>query len=137
MVKVQCYKLLNKKTFYAKVKDVVENSIVVEGISLNDENYRGEFHYDVWEEVIIFRQDAVIPLSDLSVGDLVSITLLTDRTGITNIFKIQLLADKKYPPVPNKAGVGVKTNDEDAINSVSGLLTINGLTVFLHTFKTA
>ncbi|MED3575457.1 hypothetical protein [Cytobacillus praedii] len=83
------------QTFYAEVKEVGENSILVEGISLNDENYRGEFQYDIWEEVSIYRQDAVIRLSDLSEGDLISITLLTDRTGITNIFKIQLLADKK------------------------------------------
>jgi len=79
------------QTFYAEVKEIGENSLVVEGISLNDENYRGEFQYAVWGEVSIYRQDAVIQLSDLSEGDLVSITLLTDRTGITNIFKIQLL----------------------------------------------
>jgi len=83
------------QTFYAEVKEVGDNSILVEGISLNDVNYRGEFQYAVWEEVSIYRQDAVIQLSDLSEGDLVSITLLTDRTGITNIFKIQLLVDKK------------------------------------------
>ena len=52
-----------------------------------------EFQYDLWEGLNIYRQETVIPLSDLSEGDLVSITLLTDRTGITNIFKIQLLAD--------------------------------------------
>ena len=80
------------QTFYAEVKEVGENSILVEGISLNDENYRGEFQYDVWGEVSIYRQDAVIRLSDLSEGDLISITLVTDRTGITDIFKIQLLA---------------------------------------------
>ncbi|WP_456278897.1 hypothetical protein [Bacillus sp. AK128] len=83
------------QTFYAEVNEVGENTLLVEGISLNDENYRGEFQYDVWGEVSIYRQDTVIPLSDLSEGDLVSITLVTDRTGITDIFKIQLLADKK------------------------------------------
>ncbi|MDX8367664.1 hypothetical protein [Cytobacillus sp. IB215665] len=82
------------QTFYAEVKEVGEKTLLVDGISLNDENYRGEFQYDIWGEVSIYRQDAVIRLSDLSEGDLVSITLLTDRTGITNIFKIQLLADK-------------------------------------------
>ena len=83
------------QTFYAEVKEVGENSLLVEGITLNDENYRGEFQYDIWEEVSIYRQDAVIQLSDLSEGDLISITLFTDRTGTTSIFKIQLLADKK------------------------------------------
>lgn len=83
------------QTFYAEVKEVGENSILVEGISLNDETYQGEFQYDIWEEVSIYRQNAVIRLSDLSEGDLISITLFTDRTGITNIFKIQLLDNKK------------------------------------------
>jgi len=83
------------QTFYAEVKEVGEKSILVDGISLNDENYRGEFQYDVWGEVSIYRQDAVIRLSDLSEGDLISITLVTDRTGFTDIFKIQLLADKE------------------------------------------
>ncbi|KAB8138007.1 hypothetical protein F9U64_06680 [Gracilibacillus oryzae] len=83
------------QTFYAEVKEVGEKSLSVDGISLTDENYRGEFHYDVWGEVTIYRQDAVIPLTDLSEGDLVSITLLTDRTGHTNIFKIQLLVDEE------------------------------------------
>lgn len=82
------------QTFYAEVKEVGENSLLVEGISLNDENYRGEFQYEIWEEVNIYRQDTVIQLSDLSEGNLISITLLTDRTGITNIFKIQLLFGK-------------------------------------------
>lgn len=83
------------QTFYAEVKEVGEKSILVDGISINDENYRGEFQYDVWGEVNIYRQDAVIRLSELSEGDLISITLVTDRTGFTDIFKIQLLADKE------------------------------------------
>jgi len=83
------------QSFYAEVKEVGENSILVEGISLNDENFRGEFEYEVWGEVSIYRQDAAISLSDLSEGDLTSITLITDRTGYTNIFKIQLLGDRE------------------------------------------
>ncbi|WP_213950394.1 hypothetical protein [Tepidanaerobacter syntrophicus] len=82
------------QAFYAKVKKVDEHSLLVEGISLNDENYRGEFQYDdLWEGISVCNKDTAIKLSDLSEGDLVSITLLTDRTGHTNIFKIQLLAD--------------------------------------------
>ena len=81
------------QTFYAEVKKIDRRSILVEGLSLNDEDYRGEFQYDLWEGLNIYRQETVIQLSDLSEGDLVSITLLTDRTGITNIFKIQLLAN--------------------------------------------
>lgn len=77
------------QTFYAEVKEVDEHSILVEGISLNEENYRGELQYEVWPD------EAVIQLSAVSEGDLVSITLLTDRTGHTEVFKIQLLAGEK------------------------------------------
>lgn len=83
------------QTFYAEIKEVGEKSLIVEGISLNDEKYRGEFQYDIWGEVSLYRQNDLIQLSDLSEGDLVSITILTDRAGITNIFKIQLLPEKK------------------------------------------
>lgn len=81
------------QTFYAEVKEVGEHSLLVEGISLNDTKYQGEFRYEVWGEVPIVRQDTPISLSDLVDGDLVSVTLLTDRTGITQIFKIQLLSN--------------------------------------------
>lgn len=82
------------QTFYAEVKKVDEHSILVEGISLNDEDYQGEFQYDdLWEGLSVYSKDTALKLSNLSEGDLVSITLLTDRTGITNIFKIQLLDD--------------------------------------------
>ena len=67
---------------------------MVKGISLNDENYQGEFQYnDLWEGLSVYRKDTPIKLSDLSEGDLVSIILLTDRMGNTNIFKSQLLTD--------------------------------------------
>ncbi|HMM06907.1 MAG TPA: hypothetical protein PKD52_09595 [Clostridiales bacterium] len=83
------------QTFYAEVKDVGDNTILVEGISLNDESYRGEFRYDVWEATKLEWRNSPISLSDLDEGDLVSITLITDRGGITDIFKIQLLDDEK------------------------------------------
>jgi hypothetical protein len=82
------------QAFYAEVKKVDEHSLSVKGISLNDENYQGEFQFnDLWEGLSIYRKDTLIKLSDLSEGDLVSIILLTDRMGHTNIFKIQLLTD--------------------------------------------
>lgn len=83
------------QTFYAEVKEVGDNTILVEGISLNDESYRGEFRYDVWKETKLEWRNTPISLSDLDEGDLVSITLVTDRGGITDIFKVQLLDDDK------------------------------------------
>ncbi len=83
------------QTYYAEVKDVGDNTILVEGISLNDESYRGEFRYDVWESTKLEWRNTSIILSDLDEGDLVSITLITDRSGITDLFKIQLLNNEK------------------------------------------
>ena len=83
------------QTFYAEVKDVGDDTILVEGISLNDESFRGEFRYDVWEATKLEWRNTPISLSDLDNGDLVSITLITDRGGITDLFKIRLLDDER------------------------------------------
>ena len=79
------------QTFYAEVKEVSDNTVLVEGISLNDENYQGEFKYDITEGTKLEWGNTSISLSDLDEGDLISIILLTDSSGITDIFKIQLL----------------------------------------------
>lgn len=72
----------NIQTFYAEVKEIETNSITVDGIALNEEQYRGVVQYDVWNDEI--------NLSDLEQGDMVAITLLT-AADTTNIFKIQPL----------------------------------------------
>lgn len=82
-------------SFYAEVKDVGENTLSVEGIALNEENYRGEFKYEVWGETRIEWHDELISLNDLSEGDLVSITLATAGGGITDVYQIRLLEDEK------------------------------------------
>lgn len=83
------------QTFYAKVKEVNGNALLVEGISLNDQSYRGELNYDISEGTKMEWHNTPISLSDLDEGDLISITLVTDRGGVTDVFKIQLLDDEK------------------------------------------
>jgi len=86
------------ETYYAKVKEVGENTITVEGISINEEKYRGEFCYEIWGEVSIVCGDSSIPLSALEKGDLVSVILITGDgriTGITDIYKITRLDSEK------------------------------------------
>lgn len=83
------------QTFYAEVKEISNNTLLVKGISLNDKNYRGEFRYNVLEGTKLEWHNTPIKLSDLVKGDLISITLVTDRGGVTNVFKIQLLNDEK------------------------------------------
>lgn len=78
-------------SFYAEAKEIRENTIVVDGISLNDEKYRGEFKYEIYEGVSIVWMDEPISLLDIEPGDLVCVTLVTGGGDITDIFKIQLL----------------------------------------------
>lgn len=70
------------QTFYAEIKEIEPHSITVEGILLNEKQYRGILQYDVWNDEV--------NLADFEQGDMVSITLLTSA-DTTNIFKIQLL----------------------------------------------
>jgi len=86
------FKPTDVETFYAQITEIDNDSIEVEGIELNKEEFQGTLNYDFFEEQItIYQNDDVIDLPELSNGDLVSITLLTDRSGSTDIFKIELL----------------------------------------------
>lgn len=79
------------QTFYAEVKEITTNSITVEGIELNDEQYRGVMQYDVWAGTNVILKNKAITISDLEQGDMVAITLVTGAGDVTDIFKIQLL----------------------------------------------
>ena len=83
------------QTFYAEVKEVSDNTVLVEGISLNDENYQGEFKYNITEGTKLERGNTSIDITDFDEGDLVSVILVTDSSGFTDIFKIRLLDDLK------------------------------------------
>lgn len=82
------------ESFYAKVVNVDEYSITVKGIDLNEKDFRGEFTYDLPEEIIIEWRDEIILLSDLEKDDMVSIILMKDMSGVEYIYKIQLLKDE-------------------------------------------
>lgn len=82
------------ETYYAEIKTVGENSIIVEGISINEEKYQGEFKYEIGGEVSIVKDNKVITISDLEQGDLISVILITGEghvKGITDVFKITVI----------------------------------------------
>ena len=83
-------------SFYAKVKEIDQNTITVDGISINDEKDQGEFKYEVYEGVGILWKEEPICLLDIAPGDFVCITLVTGGGGITELFKIQLLKSNIY-----------------------------------------
>ena len=85
---------LDIETYYAEVKAVGENTITVEGLSLNEEKYRGEFSYEILGEVSITYKNESITLSELQKGDLVSVILVVREghiAGINDIWKITLI----------------------------------------------
>ena len=89
-----------QQTFYAEIKEINNNNaFLVEGLSVNDINYRGDFTFSVVEETKLEWRGTEISISDLKVGDNISITfdgeiLDTYPAQIQEVIKIQLLDDE-------------------------------------------
>lgn len=85
-------------TFYATIDSVSERSILVTGISINDINYRGQFDILITDATVLEWRKTNITISDLTVGNTVSITYTgtireTSPAQIGNVLKVQLLDD--------------------------------------------
>ena len=79
------------ETYYVEVVSVHEQILIVDGISMNEEKYQGEFKYENVEEVSIIKDDKPTPISQLVYDDLISIVLFTKDghiEGISDVFKI-------------------------------------------------
>ena len=88
------------QTFYATIEDINEDSFFVQGLEVNDINYRGRFHFVVSESTKLEWRGTEISKSDLKVGARISVTFVgpikeTDPAGIEEVSKIQLLEDEK------------------------------------------
>ena len=88
------------QTFYAEILEINGSSLLVKGLSVNDINFRGEFSFSVSEKTKLEWRYTEITLSDLDVGDTVSITFKGEIMEsypaiISEIVKIQLLDDEK------------------------------------------
>ncbi len=88
-----------QQTFYAEIKEINNNNLLVEGLSVNDINYRGKFTFSVIGETKLEWRGTEISLSELAVGDYISITfsgeiLDTYPAQINDVIKIQLLDDE-------------------------------------------
>lgn len=86
------------ETFYAVITDISDSSITVQGMEINDINFRGGFTFPVTEETSYLWRGTVISPKDLEVGDNVSITFTglvqeTSPAGIQEVLKVQLLED--------------------------------------------
>ena len=79
--------------FYAEIVTIDESHITVEGIPLNEKNYRGKFTFELHESVIVEWHGQRITPAELQKGDPITVILVTDVGGVEDIFKIQLLKD--------------------------------------------
>ena len=65
---------ITPETFYAEIKEMKENWFQVEGLSINDINYRGKFEFSVDGETELEWRGTAIEVSDFDIGDTISIT---------------------------------------------------------------
>ena len=90
---------IDQQTFYAEIKEITDNHFLVQGLTVNDINYRGEFTFSIMGETELLWRVAEIELSDLDVGDNIAITFVGEvlesyPAQITEIVRVQLLEDE-------------------------------------------
>ena len=90
---------IDQQTFYAEIKEITDNHFLVQGLTVNDINYRGEFTFSIMGETELLWRGAEIELSDLDVGDNIAITFVGEvlesyPAQITEIVRVQLLEDE-------------------------------------------
>ena len=87
------------QTFYAAVEEINGASFLVEGLSVNDINFRGAFEFTVDENTVLQWRYTPLEATQLEPGDNISITftgeiLETYPGQIRDVIKIQLLDDE-------------------------------------------
>lgn len=87
-----------KRTFYASVEIIGENTLTVQGLDVNDINKRGKFHLTLGDATVMEWNYTPIGLSDLKPGSRISITYTgdiaeTEPAGISQVTKIILLEE--------------------------------------------
>lgn len=92
--------VLNLQTFYAEIKNINDTNLLVDGLDVNDINYRGEFSFKVTENTKLEWRNTIIDMTDFDEGDNISITFKgeiqeTYPAQISNVVKIQLLDNEK------------------------------------------
>ena len=86
-------------TFYARIEEITNNNILVQGLTVNDINFRGSYYLHTNENTKIFWRGTELTLNDLDVGDHISITytyeiiLASSPAPLHQVELIQLLDD--------------------------------------------
>lgn len=90
----------DSQMFYATIQRIEDNNLLVQGLDVNDINFRSEFEFQIKEDTELIWRYTDIQLSDLQVGDRISIEfkgmILESYPGrIMDVTKIILLEDEK------------------------------------------
>ena len=89
-----------QQTFYAVITGINGRQLAVDGMEINDVNFRGAFTFEVTEETVLVWRGTGLQVSELEVGDSVSITFSgsiqeTSPARISDVLRLQLLDDEK------------------------------------------
>ncbi|OUO29362.1 DUF3221 domain-containing protein [Lachnoclostridium sp. An298] len=90
---------LESQTFYASISDIRDSTLSVQGMDVNDINFRGDFVLNIVEETKIVWRYTELSFEDLDVGDKIAVTFSGDvlessPAQITQVEQIQLLDDE-------------------------------------------
>lgn len=88
------------QTFYATITERDDDFFAVEGLSVNDINFRGEFTFTITPDTSLIWRGETLPAEELQVGDRVAVTF--DGTVqevypavLTGVLQVQLLEDER------------------------------------------
>lgn len=88
------------QTFYATITERDDDFFAVEGLSVNDINFRGEFTFTITPDTSLIWRGETLPAEELQVGDWVAVTF--DGTVqevypavLTGVLQVQLLEDER------------------------------------------
>ena len=86
-----------KQGFHARISEIRQKGLLVNGLDSNSINYRGAFSFSVKEETELLKENEKIQLSDLKIGDVVYVeftgeTMESYPAQISNVTRITLIS---------------------------------------------
>ena len=88
------------QTFYATITEINGNNFTVEGLDINDINYRGAFTFSVIAETELVWRGTEMQVEEFDIGDIISVSFtgLVQESypgHILDVVRVQLLDDEK------------------------------------------
>ena len=88
------------QTFYAEITDISGELFTVDGLKINDINFRGDFTFSIVTETELVWRGNKMRLDEFSIGDTIAISFTgavqeTYPGHIQDVIRVQLLDDEK------------------------------------------